>query len=70
MGEKSFWSHFGAGPQSHFESFLRHFDYLDDRQITHLICVRLRHLLYDFFWGVLWAFLYKKNNRKEAQNTP
>ena len=23
---------------------------LDDRQITHLICVRLKHLLYDF-WG-------------------
>ena len=22
---------------------------LDDRQITHLICVRLRYLLYDFF---------------------
>ena len=22
---------------------------LDDRQMTHLICVRLRHLLYDFF---------------------
>ena len=22
---------------------------LVDRQITHLICVRLRHLLYDFF---------------------
>ena len=22
---------------------------LDDRQITHLICVRLKHLLYDFF---------------------
>ena len=27
---------------------------LDDRQITHLICVRLQHLLYDFL-GVLWA---------------
>ena len=26
---------------------------LDDRQITHLICVRLRHLLYDFFRGCL-----------------
>ena len=36
---------------------------LDDRQITHLICVRLKHLLYDFL-GVFWAsflllFLYK-----------
>ena len=26
---------------------------LDDRQITHLINVRLRHLLYDFLGGVL-----------------
>ena len=25
----------------------------DDRQITHLICVRLKHLLYDFLGGVL-----------------
>ena len=23
---------------------------LDDRQITHLICVRLRHLLHDFIF--------------------
>ena len=41
---------------------------LDDRQITHLICVRLRLLPYDFFGGVL-GLLYEKNNRKEAQNT-
>ena len=26
---------------------------VDDRQITHLICVRLKHLLYDFGGGVL-----------------
>ena len=26
---------------------------VDDRQITHLICVRLKHLLYDYFRGVL-----------------
>ena len=26
---------------------------VDDRQITHLICVRLKHLLYDFLGGVL-----------------
>ena len=25
--------------------------FLDDRQITHLTCIRLRHLLYDFFRG-------------------
>ena len=27
---------------------------LDDRQITHLICVHPKYLLYDF-WGVFWA---------------
>ena len=26
---------------------------LDDRQITHLICARPKHLLYDFLGGVL-----------------
>ena len=26
---------------------------LDDRQITHLICVRLKHLRYDFLGGIL-----------------
>ena len=25
----------------------------DDRQITHLICVRLKHLLYDLWGGAL-----------------
>ena len=29
---------------------------LDDRQITHLICVRLKHFLYDF-WGGVWGLL-------------
>ena len=29
---------------------------LDDRQITHLICVRLRHLLYDFSRGCFGPF--------------
>ena len=33
---------------------------IDDRQITRLICVRLRHLLYDFFRGVFGPLLYKK----------
>ena len=42
---------------------------LDDRQITHLICVRLRHLLFDSLGGVL-GLIHKENNRKEAQNTP
>ena len=32
---------------------LRQDAHLDARQITHLICVRLKHLLYDFLGGVL-----------------
>ena len=37
---------------------------LDDRQIAHLICVRL-NICYMTFWGVFWAslllfFLYKR----------
>ena len=40
-------------------------DGLDDRQITHLICVRLKHFLYDFLggvWGLLpVVFLYKRH---------
>ena len=27
------------------------FEYLDERQITHLICARLKYDLYDFFRG-------------------
>ena len=42
---------------------------LDERQITHLICARLKYDLYDFLGGV-WGLLYKKKNRKQAQNTP
>ena len=42
---------------------------LEDRQITHLICVRLKHVLYDFLGGVLGllpvVFLFT-----ETQNTP
>ena len=30
---------------------------LNDRQITHPICVRLRHLLYDFFRGCFEPFI-------------
>ena len=33
---------------------------LDDRQFTHLICVRLRHLLYDFFRGRFGPFISEK----------
>ena len=42
---------------------------LDDRQITHLICARLKYDLYDFFRGCFWAFIQEKE-RKQAQNTP
>ena len=38
---------------------------VDERQITHLICVRLKHLLYDFFRGYFGppscCFSYIKN---------
>ena len=37
---------------------------IDDRRITHLVCVRLKHLLYDFWGGVLGlllvVFLHKR----------
>ena len=50
-----------------FDAFLTHF--LDDRQITHLICVRLKHLLCDFFRACFGSSI-QENNRREAQNTP
>ena len=37
---------------------------LDERQITHLICARLKYDLYDFFRGFFGAFHTRK--RKEA----
>ena len=45
------------------------FGQIDDRQITHLICARLKYDLYDFFRGVSGAFIQEKE-RKQAQNTP
>ena len=36
----------------------------DDRQITHLICVRLRHLLYDFLGCVLGRLCKKTTGRR------
>ena len=42
---------------------------IDEGQITHLICARLKYDLYDFLGGVLGPFLQEKN-RKQAQNTP
>ena len=37
---------------------------VDERQITHLICARLKYDLYDFFRGCFWAFYTRE--RKEA----
>ena len=53
-----------------FESPDSRLENLDDRQITHLICVRLKLLPYDFFRGVLGLFYKKKNNRMDDQSTP
>ena len=45
------------------------FEILDDRQITHLICVHLKLLLCDFLGG-FWAFFFCFSCIKKAQNTP
>ena len=42
---------------------------LDDRQITHLICVRLKHLLHDFLGGVL-GLLPVVSLMKKTQTPP
>ena len=42
---------------------------LDDRQITHLICVRLKHLQNDFLGGVL-GLLPVVFLKKKTPNTP
>ena len=44
--------------------------FLDERQITHLICAPLKYDLYDFFRGCFWGLVYKRKSRKQAQNTP
>ena len=38
--------------------------HIDERQIAHLICARLKYDLYDLFRGCFWAFYTRK--RKEA----
>ena len=58
-----------VGATQPLKGMLQETEVLDDRQITHLIRVHLKHVLYDFLEGVL-GLLYKKNNRKEAQSTP
>ena len=49
---------------------LTSYNFLNDRQITHLICVRLRHLLYDLFWGVFWAFYIMKQQEGGPKTPP
>ena len=43
--------------------------FIDERQITHLICARLNYDLYDFLRGGVGPFIQEKE-RKQAQNTP
>ena len=43
---------------------------LDDRQITYLICVRLRHLLYDIFRGCLGPFYKGKTTGRRPKTPP
>ena len=47
--------------------------FLDERQITHLICARLKYDLYDFFRGVLGLlpvlFLYIKGPKTRPKKS-
>ena len=43
---------------------------LDDRQITHLICVRQKHLLHDFFRGVLVFFIIIRKQQEGGPQPP
>ena len=43
---------------------------LDERQITHLICARLKYDLYDFFRGGGVGPFIQEKERKQAQSTP
>ena len=45
-------------------------DFLDERQITHLICARLKYDLYDFFKGVLWAFHIRETTGRRPKTHP
>ena len=42
---------------------------LDERQITHLICARLKYDLYDFFGGCFGAF-YTRKRKGSRPKTP
>ena len=43
---------------------------LDDRQTTHLISVRLKHLLYDFLGGGFWAVDIGKQQEGGPKHPP
>ena len=49
--QSSLRSHFSRGRFAKKTGFIE--ARIDDRQITHLICVHLKHVLYDFLGGVL-----------------
>ena len=42
---------------------------VDDRQITHLICARLKYDLYDFSRGVLGPFVQEKEQEAGPKHT-
>ena len=42
-------------------------DFLDEGQITHLICARLKYDLYDFFRGCFWAFYTRKTTGRRPK---
>ena len=45
-------------------------DYIDERQITHLICARLKNMIYMTFSGGVFGPFIQEKERKQAQNTP
>ena len=43
---------------------------IDEGQITHLICARLKYDLYDFFRGCFWAFSTRKRTGSRPKTPP
>ena len=43
---------------------------IDEGQITHLICARLKYDLYDFFRGCFWAFSTRKRTGSRPKAPP
>ena len=44
--------------------------FIDNRQISHLVDVRLRHLLYDFFRGCFGPFMQEKQQEEGPKHSP